>query len=308
MAYTRSFEGVKPPRRFDDEPYVQVNVREGASHAGPFNEIDTIVLSPVDTDPAQPLSRNLTTAEALLAHGWYILQWEDGDGALFDSDIIEYGDSPAVEAPGNLVSVEDYKLLSGHDVEEDKNDESIAKAIQLVSQIIRTYTDRDFKAPPVTETRSYTYNGGRYIQIDDCSLISAVELDGRPVGAADYIARPHGELVFYYIELRYPGGSRHESPAMGFTSNRDRFPAAPSGTVYADVTGTFGWATVPDDVQLAAVEMVGNVLTLPGSGPAGEYVSEQLAEYSYSRESDNNFGRWANRSLSTLDYYRRINQ
>ena len=212
------------------------------------------------------------------------------------------------ETATNLISVADYKLLSGHLASDTTNDEAIEKAIKLVSQVVRTYTGRNFKSPVITETRSYTYNGGRYIQIDDCSLISSVEIDGAEVQAGDYFARPHGELVFYYLELRYPGGSRATSPEMGFTSNRDRYPAAPSGTVYAEVTGTFGWATVPDDVQLATVEMVGNVLTLPGDGADGEYVSQQLAEYSYSRESDNNFGRWANRSLSTLDYYRRINQ
>ena len=213
------------------------------------------------------------------------------------------------EAATNLISVADYKLLSGHDADDATNDDAIAKAIQFVSQTIRTYTDRDFKAPVTTETRSYTYNGGRYVQIDDCSLISAVEIDGLEIGAGDYIARPHGELVFYYIELRYPGGSRAASPEMGFTSNRDRFPADSASSVWADVTGTFGFPTVPDDVQLAAVEMVQNVLTLPGGGAGGTYANESLAEYSYSRAEDgDNFGRWANRALSTLDYYRRVNQ
>ena len=213
------------------------------------------------------------------------------------------------EAATNLISVADYKLLSGHDADDATNDDAIAKAIQFVSQTIRTYTDRDFKAPVTTETRSYTYNGGRYVQIDDCSLISAVEIDGMALSAADYIARPHGELVFYYLELRYPGGRRPTSPEMGFTSNLDRYPAAPQETVYVQVTGTFGWETVPDDVQLAAIEMVQNVLTLPGSGQGGEYASQSLAEYSYSRAEDgDNFGRWGNRALSTLDYYRRVNQ
>ena len=85
MAFTRSFENFKPPRRFDSVPFETVEVRESATENGTYATIETIALSPVDTDPATPASRNFTTDEAVEAVGWYVIRWVDGGGAFSDS-------------------------------------------------------------------------------------------------------------------------------------------------------------------------------------------------------------------------------
>lgn len=100
MPMMRSFEGFAPPRRYDDVPFVDAIIREGAASTGPWTDIETIALSPVDADPSDPALRNFTTNSATLEDGWYIIRWVDGDAATFDSDPIRYmaGSGPASAA------------------------------------------------------------------------------------------------------------------------------------------------------------------------------------------------------------------
>lgn len=71
-----------PPRRFDavPDPWVNVLIRESAESAeGPFTDLETIALSPVDADPANPQERHVTTDLATLEVGWYQLVALDSD-------------------------------------------------------------------------------------------------------------------------------------------------------------------------------------------------------------------------------------
>jgi hypothetical protein len=62
-----------PPKRFDvvPDPWVNVLIREAApdSPDGPFTDLETIALSPVDTDPTQPAERQVSTDLATLPAG-----------------------------------------------------------------------------------------------------------------------------------------------------------------------------------------------------------------------------------------------
>jgi hypothetical protein len=72
-----SFPSTTPPARFDNNPWTQVRIQESAFATGPWTTIQTKTLSPVDTNPAYPLERALTTELATLVEGWYRLIFVD---------------------------------------------------------------------------------------------------------------------------------------------------------------------------------------------------------------------------------------
>ena len=90
--YARSREGVRPIRRFDvdAEPFVLVRWQEapddnGAPDEGAAATIETINLADlpggVDTDPANPQYREVSTDASMLTEGWLRFEFEDADGA-----------------------------------------------------------------------------------------------------------------------------------------------------------------------------------------------------------------------------------
>lgn len=96
MTFVRTFEGFSPPRRDDGVAFTLVKIYENTvATYSTATLIDTINLSPVDPDPSHPLTRNVTTANAVVAqNGWYWLVWEDPNGAQFISDPVQSGTSP----------------------------------------------------------------------------------------------------------------------------------------------------------------------------------------------------------------------
>jgi len=92
MAFIRTFEGFAPPKRFDGLPFTQALIRESATIDGVYTTIDTVTLSPLDTDPANPEARDFTTANATLEDAFYIIRWTDAAAAIFDSGPIRYND------------------------------------------------------------------------------------------------------------------------------------------------------------------------------------------------------------------------
>lgn len=106
MSYTRSFEGYVPPRRYDGVAFTQALIREAATEGGSYTTIDTITLSPVDSDPSAPLARNFTTNAATLAVGWYVIRWQDAGGSIFDSDPVYY---PSESAAGAYAELDDVR-------------------------------------------------------------------------------------------------------------------------------------------------------------------------------------------------------
>jgi hypothetical protein len=99
MTFVRSFQGFKPPERYDDEPFTTIRLEEAAGREGPWAEIDVFSLEPVDDDPASPTARSFTTVEAVEDPGWYRIVWEDADANTFTSDPLRYG--------GGIASVQD---------------------------------------------------------------------------------------------------------------------------------------------------------------------------------------------------------
>lgn len=80
MGYVITFLDYTPGERFDDTPWTTVRFEESEGNDGPWTLIDAQALNPVDADPANPQSRDLTTAQATLLRGWYRLVFADAAG------------------------------------------------------------------------------------------------------------------------------------------------------------------------------------------------------------------------------------
>lgn len=206
----------------------------------------------------------------------------------------------------DIVTLAEVKLAEH--ITSSQYDTSLQQLISQVSGAVRSFTDRDFGAEPEVTTRTFEYRGGGVLDIDDCSTIVSVRMDGRTL-ARDQDYRPQRERrggPYFYLDM-YAAPDYTTSPEMGFTRNED--------TVFANgrpwrrpalvaVEGEFGWTTVPPDVKLAAIEMIRVVADLPED----DIQSESIAEYSYSQVSNPfNSGRWPTRAVDLLRPYRRIN-
>lgn len=85
MAVIVSFEDFTPAARFDSIPWEDAEIWESAAEVGGYTLIDTIALSPVDADPADPASRDFSTANGTTDDQWYKIRFVDGNG-----DVSEY--------------------------------------------------------------------------------------------------------------------------------------------------------------------------------------------------------------------------
>jgi hypothetical protein len=74
---------VVPPSRNDGVPWVTWFIEEGGE-AGPFTQIDTNALSPVDPDPRYPAARDITTANGTADNLWYRIRFQDANGDFSD--------------------------------------------------------------------------------------------------------------------------------------------------------------------------------------------------------------------------------
>lgn len=83
MTQVVSIEDVRPAPRYDGEPWTDAEFQEGtASDTTVWTTLETIALSPVDADPANPAYRNFTTDQASDTDGlWYRIVFLDADAS-----------------------------------------------------------------------------------------------------------------------------------------------------------------------------------------------------------------------------------
>jgi len=83
MAQVVSIEDVRPAPRYDGDPWTHARFEEATLAAGPWNTLETIALSPVDSDPQNPAYRNFTTDLASDTVGlWYRIVFTDAGGDI----------------------------------------------------------------------------------------------------------------------------------------------------------------------------------------------------------------------------------
>lgn len=182
-----------------------------------------------------------------------------------------------------LITRDELKSALGIPASNTAVNSELDRVILAASQAVINHTGRDFGAADVAATRSYEYDGSGYLDIDDATVISAVTYTWMsavyPIQADTWRAQPYGEAVFWYLILPkiFLGGS----PEMGFTANHDVL--AREGRwgswlpTIVNVTGTFGWPIVPDDVKQAVIWTSAAFRDQPGL-----YVTESIEGYSRS--------------------------
>jgi len=80
MGEVITFVDYRPPERFDQLPWTQVRIEESADETGTYTQIDTVTLTPVDTDPSQPTLRSFTTQLGTAVDYWYRVVFADATG------------------------------------------------------------------------------------------------------------------------------------------------------------------------------------------------------------------------------------
>jgi hypothetical protein len=75
-----SFQRYRPPIRYDGLPWTEVRIEEATAESGPWVLIDTLALSPLDTNPANPRYRSFTTENGTGTELWYRVIFADADG------------------------------------------------------------------------------------------------------------------------------------------------------------------------------------------------------------------------------------
>lgn len=79
--YVVALGDIKSPVRYDDTPWTQLQAEEAPAQTGGWAVLGTTVISPVDTDPSDPETRELEIRGATLPAGWYRLTFSDAAGA-----------------------------------------------------------------------------------------------------------------------------------------------------------------------------------------------------------------------------------
>jgi len=80
MAIVVSLEDYRPSPRYDNLAWTGARIEEGTASVGPWTVLETIVLNPVDADPANPAYRSFTTQLGSAAEQWYRVVFIDVSG------------------------------------------------------------------------------------------------------------------------------------------------------------------------------------------------------------------------------------
>jgi hypothetical protein len=75
-----TFEDFTPIPRYDGNPWASIMIEEAPASNGPWTVLETQAISPIDTDPEHPATRDFTTELATLDAGWYRLTFIDQTG------------------------------------------------------------------------------------------------------------------------------------------------------------------------------------------------------------------------------------
>lgn len=190
----------------------------------------------------------------------------------------------------NLVTLEQVKIEKGIDLNDHKLDVKFEYAIAYASEAIRKYCDRSFGIPLKTETRVFDYDISGFIDIDDATAITNVEMAIgtfiTPIQPYAWRPEPAGGPIFDYLAIPHWAGAY--SPEMGFTYNLDvisRERGWPGVPPTVKVTGSWGWPEVPADVQAAAV-----LTAILFADDPDENISESIENYAFSRGGSRQFG------------------
>jgi hypothetical protein len=257
MTQVVSFIDFTPAAWFDVVPWTQADVEEAAGPTGPWTLIDTLTLDPVDSDPADPRKRNLTTENASDLPGlWYRLIFEDGDGNTGQPSTPIQNVTPAAPAAQFATSDEfaDRIGLTLDDAEKTRVDRLLGLASALIQdeakQTISLVTDDALVMPGTTD---------ELIKLPQRPVVSitSVTLDGVTLTEGSDWYLDGNAIVRRTILL---------SAAIGILDGPFLLGTGfgyPNQTL--EITYSHGYAAIPDAVKAICLEATVRVWVNPGA-------------------------------------------
>ena len=144
-----------PPARYDEPiplPWTAAQIGESATQDGPFTTIDTLTFATPDPDPTKPGPRNLTTVNATLPQGWYLVTFLDAAGHPFVTSPVEYPPATDVLDGSAIVTLEQLKIMLG--ITKSTSDVALTGIINGVSYVVSRLTAKSFTARPASPSDS----------------------------------------------------------------------------------------------------------------------------------------------------------
>jgi hypothetical protein len=245
MTQVITLERVTPVARYDALWWTHARIEEAADPDGAWTEVETILLSPVEPDPTNPLARNLTSEDASDGELWYRVVFVDANG-----------DESAPTAPvfngepDNLyVSRNEFKAYAKTQGE-TYADERVDVACESVSRAIDAYKqDRYYLT---AETRLYSADRfATELAIDSLTTLTSVTVDRD--GDGTYSETWVNGTDFY---LDPPNAALNGRPYKRLVLRAQAGRSFPRYARNVKVIGSFGWATTPSQVKQAAMFMI----------------------------------------------------
>jgi hypothetical protein len=255
MSQVVSFTGYTPAARFDAIPWTQVQVEEGPTSSGPWTLIDTLTLDPVDADPTDPQSRDLTTVNASDTAGlWYRLIFvDDNSDASQPSTPIQNAEGAATQ----FATANDLAVRLGITLTTDEITRADA-LLALASGLIQQETNQTIELVEDDEwvVRSSYAERIRLPQrpVVEVTSVSLTPEGGVPtvIGADTYYV-DGDDLVRASFPIKY----------QQFFADWTRGWLGPLWTL--TVVYSHGYETIPEFVKTVCMEMVTRVWVNPGS-------------------------------------------
>ena len=146
----------------------------------------------------------------------------------------------------DLITLDEYKLAQG--LTSLKDDDRITSLISAASQMVKTYCARDFVdfyATPTTQTFSVTFETD-IIQLRECPVQAIVKVEERSSYGSSYVALTTGGFEYYLDPMTDSLIRTTESTCVDW--------AMGPGSVVVEYTG--GYASIPEDLKLAVIDLV----------------------------------------------------
>ena len=256
MSQVVSFEDYTPAARFDSIPWSAVKVEEGTTSSGPWTLIDTITLSPPDSDPANPQARNITTDNASdTSDLWYRLTFTDANGGVGQPS--EPVQNTAPDTP--FASVDDFQTRIRKTLTAEERTWAEALLAEA-SAVLADEVGQQIALATETITIPGTTNERILLPQRPVVSVASVLLNGTALGEGTDWFLEENELV------RIPS-----SLTLGVGGLVDSEFAFPLGTGFGweeqtlTITYTHGYAEIPGKVKAICLEMAVRVWVNPGS-------------------------------------------
>lgn len=157
-------------------------------------------------------------------------------------------------AAGDLCSLADVRQVMEIATVDTSRDSLISDRITAASAMIRSYTEREFTAVASTTRRFAVPVGATIFDLNPYDLRSASSVQLHPETSdpitlsanTDYMLLPVTPRYSVYTHMRF--SSRQSLTGSQF--------ARDFGTAYLDITGTWGFATVPQEAKDACIDCV----------------------------------------------------